>query len=256
MANIIPFESGNLPAYLKQSTDFSDELTAHAASGGFPVISIKGNKFAVVRDGDRKIIPNPKDPDSPATSIDMVILKVNKNTSKVWYASGYTEGSDAKPDCFSNNGVGPDASSTNPQSKSCATCKHNQWGSKITPDGRKGKTCADSVRVAVATADQINDPYMIRVPAASIRAVGEYGAMLKKKGVRHFYDVVTKIGFDPESPTPKLTFKPVGFLSEAAHAQAVEMRDSDVVQNIMGGNNDAAPADEGFESAAPVAAAA
>ena len=28
MANIIPFEGSNLPAYLKQSTDFSDELTA------------------------------------------------------------------------------------------------------------------------------------------------------------------------------------------------------------------------------------
>jgi hypothetical protein len=241
MSTIIPFEGSKLPAYLKNfdASSLNDDLTAHASSGGFPIISIKGKNFTVVRDKERNIIPNPKDPDSPATSIDMVIIKANKGTSKVFYANGYSEGGDSmKPDCFSNMGDKPDASVASPQSKSCATCKHNQWGSKIGENGGKGKACQDSVRLAISTPDQLNDPYLIRVPPASIRALGEYGSMLKKRGVGYNM-VVTKIGFDLESPTPKLTFKPVGMLDDVAFAVVQDVVASDVVGNILGSVFDA-----------------
>jgi hypothetical protein len=233
--NIVPFESGNLPAFLNsvRVEELNNDLTAHAG-GGFPVISIKGKTFAVVRDGERVIIPNPKDPESPATYIEMVLLKANKNVSKVWYAKGYQEGSEAtKPDCFSNDGVVPDEASEMKQSPTCATCKKNVWGSKISENGTsKGKACADSVRLAVAKPDALNDPYMIRVPPASIRELGAYGQMLKKKGVGYNM-VVTKISFDPEMPTPKLLFKPVGFIDDASYAEVKEMVESDIVQNIL-----------------------
>ena len=66
--DIIPFEGGNLPAYLKKANveELNNDLLAHAG-GGFPLISIKGKVFAVVRNGERNIIPNPKDPEAPAT---------------------------------------------------------------------------------------------------------------------------------------------------------------------------------------------
>lgn len=236
MSSIIPFEGSKLPAYLKNFnvSDLNDDLTAHSGTGGFPSISIKGKNFTVVRDKERHIIPNPKDPESPATSIDMVIIKANKGTSKVFYINGYSEGAEStKPDCFSNMGDKPDASATSPQSKSCATCPHNAWGSKIGENGGKGKACQDSVRLAVATLDQINDPYLIRVPPASIRGLGEYGSMLKKRGVGYNM-VVTKIGFDIESPTPKLTFKPIGMLDDGGYGQVLEMLESDVVTSIIG----------------------
>lgn len=236
MSNIIPFEGGNLPAYLK-SVDveaLNADLTAHGGAGGFPVISIKGKVFAIVRDGERKILPNPKDPDSAATSIDVVILKANKGNSKVFYAKGYTEGENAKPDCFSNEGTKPDASVEKPQSKSCATCPHNQWGSKIGEGGGKGKACQDSVRLAIASPELINDPFLLRVPAASIRSLAEYGDMLKKRSVGYNM-VLTKIGFDIEAPTPKLTFKPVGLLDDKGFGQVQEALKSDVVKNILGG---------------------
>lgn len=236
MSNIIPFESGNLPAHLANVniSELNADLTAHAG-GGFPVISIKGKIFAVVRDGDRKVLPNPKDPDSPATAIDVVMLKVNKGTSKVFYAKGYSEGSEgSKPDCFSNDGIKPDANIETPQSKSCATCKWNQWGSKIGENGSKGKACQDSVRMAVATPNLVNDPYLLRVPPASIRALGEYGQMLAKRNVAYNM-VVTKIAFDMEAPTPKLTFKPVGLLDEKTYGQVAQVMASDVVAQITGG---------------------
>lgn len=235
MSNIIPFESGKLPSYLANvdRSQLNSDLSSHAG-GGFPVISIKGKVFAVVRDGERKVLPNPKDPDSPATAIDVVILKANKGTSKVFYAKGYTEGSEGmKPTCFSNNGVKPDASVEAAQSKTCATCKWNQWGSKIGENGSKGKACQDSVRMAVATPNQINEPYLLRIPPASIRALGEYGQMLDKRNVAYSM-VVTKIGFDMEAPTPKLTFKPVGLIDEGTFHEVQNVVASDTVAQILG----------------------
>jgi hypothetical protein len=173
-------------------------------------------------------------------SIDVVLVKANKGTSKVFYAKGYQEGGEAtKPDCFSNFGDRPDPAVAAPQAKSCAVCPNNQWGSKIGDNGGKGKACQDSVRMAIATPDLINDPYLLRVPPASIKSLGEYGKMLAKRGVGYSM-VVTKIGFDMESPTPKLTFKPTGLLSDAAFAQVQEVVASDTVQSILGSEGVAA----------------
>ncbi len=236
--NIIPFDQGGkLPAYLKSFNvaELNADLTAHAG-GGFPVISIKGKVFAIVRDGERVVLPNPKDPDSPATAIDVVLLKVNKAASKVFYLKGYDKDNSEgqKPDCYSNDGVEPAADAQNKQAKKCATCPHNQWGSRITEKGAsKGKACADAVRVAVAPAGQLNDAMLLRVPPASIRGLGEYGQALAKRGVP-YNAVVTKVAFDMEAESPKLTFKPVGLLDDASFAEAQELIGSDVVQNILG----------------------
>jgi hypothetical protein len=235
--NLIPFESASLPAYLS-GTDIAAlnaDLLSHAG-GGFPVISIKGKVFAITRDGERKVLPNPKDPDSPATSIDVVMIKANKGTSKVFYMKGYDPESSAgqKPDCYSADGIAPAGDAQSPQAKTCATCKNNQWGSRITEKGAsKGKACNDTVRMAVSPAGQINDPMLLRVPPASIRAIGEYGQMLAKRGVAYNM-VVTKISFDQDAESPKLMFKPVGFLDENAHAEVQEMIGSDIVSNILG----------------------
>lgn len=239
MSNIIPFDDGNtrLPAYLKKVdvAALNADLTGHAG-GGFPIISIKGKVFTEVRDGERKILPNPRDPESPATYIEVVLVKVNKNKSKVWYAQGYTEGADQKkPDCYSTDGVTPAADAENKQAKTCATCKFNEFGSKISDQGRKGKACADSVRVAIAKPDMLNDPYLLRVPAASMRGLGEYGQMLAKRGVAYNM-VVTRISFDQAEATPKLLYKPTGLLDEASYEQVQGMMDTDLVKNILGSN--------------------
>lgn len=237
MANIIPFESAKLPAYLKafNVSELNADLTAHAG-GGFPVISIKGKRFTVVRDGERHTLMNPLDPDSPASSMEVVLLKANKGTSKVFYLKGYdpetSEGQ--KPDCYSSDGIAPAADAQKPQAKKCATCPHNQWGSKVSERGTtKGKACNDTVRMAVAPAGQVNEPMLLRVPPASIRNLGEYGQTLAKRGVGYNM-VVTKVSFDLEAESPKLVFKPVGFLDEAAFAEVQETIESDTVRDILG----------------------
>ena len=236
MNNIIPFESAKLPAHLAavDVAALNADLTAHAG-GGFPVISIKSKNFTIVKDGTREILMNPKDPESAATSLEVILIKANRNTSKVFYAAGYDpqQPDGAKPDCYSGDGTSPAADALNPQSKTCATCKHNQWGSKVTEKGNsKGKACQDVVRLAVAPAGETKSPHLLRVPPASIRNLGEYGQVLAKRGVGYNM-VVTKIAFDVEAESPKLTFKPIGFLDAAAYAEVVEMASSDLVDRIL-----------------------
>lgn len=237
--SLIPFESAQLPAHLAgiDVKQFNSDLTAHAGAG-FPVISIKGKVFAIVRDGERMVLPNPKDPDSPATSIEVVLVKANKDKSKVYYIEKYDpNGSDKakKPDCYSANGTTPAPDSEHKQATSCAVCKWNAWGSAVNDKGiaTKGKACQDSVRIAVVPNGTLNDPHLIRVPPASIAALGEYGQMLAKRGVAYNM-VVTKISFDQEAESPKLTFKPMGFLSAEDYAIVKETLESKTTESIIG----------------------
>jgi len=240
--NIIPFDSGkNLPSFLKQVdiAALNADLTSHAG-GGFPVISIKGKTFAVVRDGEREIQMNPKDPDSAATSLNVVLLKANKGTSKIYYIKGYDKDSEGqKPDCYSSDGIAPAADAQNKQAIKCATCAHNQWGSRISEKGAtKGKACSDSVRMAVAPNGQINDPMLLRVPPASIKGLGEYGKMLAKRGVGYNM-VVTKVSFDLEAESPKLVFSAIGLLDDEGFAEVQDVITSDLVSNILGASETA-----------------
>ena len=240
MANsLIPFESAALPAHLAgiDVKAFNSDLTAHAGAG-FPVISIKGKVFAVVRDGERVVLPNPKDPDSPATSIEVVLVKANKDKSKVYYIEKYDPNSSdkaKKPDCYSTDGSHPAADAEHKQATSCAVCKWNAWGSAVNDKGvaTKGKACQDSVRIAVVPNGTLNDPHLIRVPPASISALGEYGQMLAKRGVAYNM-VVTKISFDQEAESPKLMFKAMGFLAKEDYDIVKETLESDVTEQIVG----------------------
>lgn len=251
MSNIVPFESAKLPAHLAKlaATDDLADLLSHGTKG-FPVISIKGKVFAIVRNGERKIIPNPKDPDSPATAVEVVMLKVQKGESRTLYLKDYEDGDASEPDCFSHDGVKPDPTSPKAQCKSCAACPHNVFG---TGKNGKGKKCATNVRIAVATPDNLEEAYLLRAPVMSLKAIGEYGQALKSRGIPTYKAVVTKIGFDMNQPVPVLTFKPVGFLPEDMLAQAVESSESDVVKQIVGEVSApaAAPAQQAEEDAIP-----
>lgn len=253
--NIIPFDSGkNLPSFLKQVdiAALNADLTSHAG-GGFPVISIKGKTFSVVRDGEREIQMNPKDPDSAATSLNVVLLKANKGTSKIFYLKGYDKDSEGqKPDCYSSDGIAPAADAQNKQAIKCATCAHNQWGSRISEKGAtKGKACSDSVRMAVAPNGQINDPMLLRVPPASIKGLGEYGKMLAKRGVGYNM-VVTKVSFDLEAESPKLVFSAIGLLDDEGFAEVQDVITSDLVSNILGASETAVVAIADAVEPAPV----
>jgi hypothetical protein len=242
MANdMVAFAASKLPAHLAGKVK-TDNVFANAVSaGGFPVISIKGKVFHIQR-GDEKTLVTKGDEGEPAASLEAIIVAVNPNKSKVFYDSGYEEGSVAKPTCYSNDGLSPAADAENPQAKKCAVCPHNQWGSRITDNGGKGKACGDSMRLAISPPDQINDPMLIRVPAASLKTLGQYGAQLAKRGVEPHH-VLTKVGFDYNVAHPALTFKAMRFVEadELAQVEAVLLEESETIDQITGTGNSVTP---------------
>lgn len=251
MTQLVPFDSAKVPAHIKAKGTIVNAFAAAKSAGGFPVVSIKGKVFHIARGDERTLVTKPGEDDEPASSLEIVIVGVNPNKSKIYYTGGYVEGSTDKPTCYSSDGVTPAADSATPQSKKCATCAHNVWGSKITESGKKTKACTDSMRLAVAPAGQLNDPMLLRVPAATLGALGEYGALLQKRGVEP-HQVVTKVGFDYTVAHPALTFKPVGFVSDAMMEEIDEIRASELVANITGTAPTAPLDEEAFEQAAPV----
>lgn len=235
--DMVAISASQLPAHLRKKGKVENKFANAMGAGGFPIVSIKGKVFHLIRGDERTLVKKPGDDDEPASSLEVVILASNPNKSKVYYAHGYEEGSSDKPDCYSNDGVGPALDAEEPQAKKCATCPHNQWGSRITENGGKGKACSDSMRLAIAPAGQLNDPMLIRVPAASLKTLGSYGAQLAKRGMAPEH-VVTKIGFDYNVAHPALTFKAVRFIEEdelAAMEQSLD-EESETIDMITGVN--------------------
>jgi len=234
MSDLITFDKSELPAHLQNKTLNNNLFSAAITVGGFPVISLKGKVFHVQRGDERDLITKPGD-DEPVSSLEVIMLAVNPNKSKVYYDKGYEEGSVAKPTCYSNDSEAPALDAEVPQSKKCALCPHNQWGSRITMSGGKGKACGDSMRLAVASVSQINDPMLLRVPAATLKSLGSYGLQLSKRGIEPRY-VVTKISFDHNVAYPALTFKALRFVEEMELTEVEETlkSEAELIEQITG----------------------
>ena len=226
---VVPF-SDVVPAYL---ADMESDLRSYTTGvgGGFPVLSIKGKVFTVVQDDKRTIVTRPDDPDAPASYVEVVFLRSNPALSKTYYAKGYEEGSAARPDCASSDGVRPDQGVSDPQSKSCAACPHNAFGSGT---GGKGKGCQDTRRIAVAALTALDNPMLLRVPPASLKNLVKYATFLTQHNVKAMASVVTRIKFDAAEATPKLMFEPRAFLSKETLATVTEMAATELVGQIVG----------------------
>ena len=235
MSDMVAIKSGGLPAHLQGKTKTNNLFAAAVTVGGFPVISIKGKVFHIQRGDERELVTKTGTDDEPASALEVVILSVNPNKSKVFYNSGFVEGSVAKPTCYSNDGIAPASDVEEPQSKKCNVCPHNQWGSRITENGGKGKACGDSMRLCVAPAGMINDPMLLRVPAATLKTLGQYGSQLAKRGVEPQY-VVTRVGFDYNVAHPALTFKAMRFVEEAelSTVETTLSDEADIIDQITG----------------------
>ena len=234
MSELIPANFGAVSARFA-NVDVNDDLSSGVQSS-FGIIGYKGKVWSIRYRGDEKQLMR-DDGDGPRNSIEVVIIKASPHVSKIWYEQGYVEGSNAAPDCFSNNGITPEPTATKPQCASCQACPHNQWGSRITPAGKAGKACSDSKRLAVVPLDDPNNemfggPMLLRVPAASLQDVAMYGQKMQQMGYPYFA-VGTKISFDAEESYPKFIFKGLRPLNDAEADVIVGLRDSHSVERIM-----------------------
>lgn len=235
MSNIAIIPQVNLPAALMQQfAQFtgSDDLDA-GVSAGFPVMSLRGAKWRIVEGGEEHPIYMAGTKDL-APSIKVVLMRANSALSKTYYAGAFVEGSDAKPDCSSNDGVVPSPDSPKPQCTTCAACPQNVWGSKISPSGAKIKACADVRRLAILPAEDMEySPILLRIPGASLSDLAAYGKALKQRGIP-YAAVVTKLSFDPDASFPKVLFQFDRVLSQDEMAHVAERLSEPVIEDILG----------------------
>lgn len=223
MSNALAVLGGGPPA-IAQARQSSLNAAAQAnVVSSFATVSYKGKVWKIKYRGEETVLKN--DEGLPLQALDVVVVGVASGISKQFYAKGFAEGDAAAPDCFSVNGVTPDASAPKKQCATCAVCPMNQWGSKVTEQGTKAKACQDSRRVAIVPETDLQNeglggPVMMRMPPTTLANFASYGGMLSKRGAGMEY-VVTRMTFDPEVAYPKITFQPKRWLTQEEAIEVV-----------------------------------
>jgi hypothetical protein len=231
MSNIVPVNI-QVPAHLAGRVGVPSVLSA-ALTGGlssgqsFPRISIKGSRFRI-KEGETETVLD-------STNLDVIIIGANPRLSKTWYAAQWSKDAEpTAPDCFSLDGVSPDAESADPQNDLCASCPQNSWGSKVTPTGQQIKACSDNKRLAVVSADDASGPvYLLSVTPAALKGLNQYQKELSVRGIPPEI-VKTRVSFDTDASFPKLMFGFGGFLDADTQQVVDDLFGTEQVKEITG----------------------
>jgi len=236
----------HIAARMGQQSSLAASLAAGLAAGGdsYPRISIKGSRFRIVEGKTETVLDQVK--------LSVVVVGANPRLSKTYYAKQWDPNDEATgPDCFSLDGIGPDASVQNAENDLCASCPKNAWGSKISGNGQQIKACSDQKRLAIVAAEDPEGPvYLLQVTPAALKGLNQYQKELSVRGIPPEV-VKTVLSFDTDASFPKLKFGFGGFLE--AHEQEVVDRlfGSDEVKEITG---EKVTASQSAEAAAPAPA--
>jgi hypothetical protein len=218
-----------VPDYLKE-VGIDNMTKSLAGNTAVKRISIRGGVFRMMVNGE-EIAKNEN------RSMNIVIVNGNPNVSRQFYAGKYTPGEVAAPDCWSNDGEKPDASIEYPQNSTCEGCPQNIKGS----GQGDSRACRYQQRLAVLLADDIEgDVFQLLLPAQSIFGRGDvdkmpfqqYAKYVGSMG-RSLSTLITEMRMDSDSATPKLTFKPVGYLTREQWETAKEKANSPAAKSAI-----------------------
>ena len=228
MSEVTLFQQ-EIPAYLKRAG--MDDLTKSLAGNtGLKRISIRGGVFRMMVNGE-EITKN------EGRAMNIVIVNGGRKIARQFYAGKYIAGESSAPDCWSNDGDAPDASVEEPQAKTCEGCPQNIKGS-VQGDSR---SCTFKQRLAVLLADDIDgDVFQLVLPAKSIFGRGDLDKMPFQQYAKYvgaqgksINTLVTEVRLDSDSDTPKLTFKPVKYLTEQEWEIAKEKGDTPAARSAV-----------------------
>lgn len=221
------------PAYIEKFRQKYGHLVKRLSEGtGSPyaILSFKGKVWSVRSKGEKRPLTNEQG--DPIARLQVVILDAAPQISKKFYGRGFVEGSDDPPDCQSADGVTSDPNSPNRQHVTCADCPLNQWGSRITEQGKKAKMCADNRRLALMAVDDVGvdeprvGPMLLNVPPASLGSLATYGDQISRHGLIP-QAVVTSIGFNPAKAYQELVFRGDGILPEDQIEWVIDRMEND-----------------------------
>jgi hypothetical protein len=251
------FNPGQLPALVQQAMQGMtvSELSQNVGAN-FAVVSIRGKVFRIKYGGAETPLMMTIEGGAQiaAPFIDVIIPLANGALSKTYYKNAYNEGDDAQPDCWSEDGVNPLAPmeqrpivpSTGQHCVDCRLCPANQWGSKITPQGKQSRACADTRKIALVPLvnpanESFGGPMLLRIPAASLAPLAEFDRAMQAKGIAYFA-VAVRIGFEREAAYPKLTFQPLRGITNEEAAIVIPLRTDPRTLNVINSAQASAPA--------------
>lgn len=212
MSNITIFEEqSNLPTVRRESRRM-DRMSSGGGGSMRRIQLSNGRTF-------KRIVGGEQIGKSASEQLDVIIVDWLAEPSRKFYTAAYDKNVKATlPDCWSNDGVTPEAGAKNKQASSCASCPKNVKGSG---SNGKGKACRYERRLAILVAgDPSGDVYQIAIPAASLFSDND-GNVYGFEGYKKFLlangealdTVVTRIIYD-DTDTVKVGFKGVRHLTE------------------------------------------
>lgn len=247
---------GGMPSVFSTLTNVPDMIAAaqEGIGAGYAALSVAGRVWSVRYRGDKTMVMNAQS-GQPEGQIPVVIVGVSPTISKAWYEAAFTPAdmeAGKSPDCYSNDGIEPDAGSTKRQSATCALCPKNAFGSaRANPSdpnsSSKGKDCRDSRRIAVVPAGDIRNeeyggPMLLSVPPTSLQSLAGYAREVARFKAPLF-SVVTTMGFDYTVNHPQIVFKAAGWVDGTQAEQIVEVLKDPQVERITSGAGSATVAD-------------
>jgi hypothetical protein len=217
------------PAYLGSvpTDDSLEKALATLGPSKFPYVSIKDSRFTLI-DVTGNQMPIPK------LTLDCVIIALNPNRSKVYFGGPYDPSSALPPICWSDNGIAPSVSASQPQSVQCDTCPHDAWGSAVSALGNDVKACADQRKLALYLPEFSDQGlWLLRVPPNSLKNLKNYFLNFQKYQIK-VWEVFTQISFEA-GKVGTLTFTSPGqYIPETIAPTVVHMVTSHAADAMIG----------------------
>ncbi len=232
MTNLVTFDA-SVPAFLRNANflQLNQKAVQGLSSGSPPRLSYRGSRLRfVAADGTETPVT-----ENNGVAIDVVVVDASEHVSKFYYDKAYDPNADdMSPACFSDNGQGPSARASKPQSLLCGNCPKNAWGSKVTPQGSQVKACSDLKKLAIVPVNNITGPaYMLTIPGASLKTWSAFVDTVSKRGIP-IPTLVVQIGFDATAEYPKLTFNPTRYINEQEAAGVTDLFGSEECDELVG----------------------
>jgi hypothetical protein len=224
----------DLPDFL-QSAGVSDLTKQLAGKSGVKRIVPKNGIFRKMVGGEEM--------GKVKGDLDVVIVNASPKVGRIFYAKQWTPDADpTAPDCFSNDGIAPDAGSTAPQASRCDTCAQNIKGS----GQGTSKACRYSRRIAVNLVEDFGtslegEVYQLNLASKSLFGEGtadnthtfeNYTKYLANNGKSLDY-VVTTLSFNENNDNQSILFTPARFINKGEYAVTSEVAKKPEVQKMV-----------------------
>lgn len=213
MSDLIKFEAENaMPAELKYQLELDSQENMEGVKPVLPkIIMPTGNskEFTVEQQSEDEI-----------QTKNLVGIILYQSAANAYWQESFGVGDAVVPDCASHDGITPSSQYDDVQSETCASCRHNRFGSAKDDAGNKlpGKACRNVKRVVLLRPDDDSMPCILTVPPSSIKSFDEYMVFLRKKK-RPYYTVATELSLETQTNKkgikyPEIQFKTIGYIND------------------------------------------